>query len=63
MVSCTSPLTATAESSSADLHPQVEIKKGDAVEVEGEEIDGWLQVARLSDGARGLVPAWAVQFG
>jgi len=42
---------------------QVEIRKGDAVEVEGEEIDGWLQVTRLSDGARGLVPAWAVQLG
>jgi len=49
----------------ADLCPamQVEIRKGDAVEVEGEEIDGWLQVTRLSDGARGLVPAWAVQLG
>ena len=44
-------------------HPaQVAVSKGDEVEVEGEEIEGWLQVLRLTDGARGLVPAWSVTF-
>jgi hypothetical protein len=39
---------------------ELELAKGDAVEVEGEEIEGWLQVTKLSDGSRGLVPGWAV---
>lgn len=41
---------------------QVAVTKGDQVEVEGEEMDGWLDIVRLADGAEGIVPAWVVDF-
>ncbi len=42
---------------------QVEVCVGDELEVEGDDVDGWLQVMCLRSGQRGLVPAWAVRVG